>query len=149
MLGYGLFVSLVCSMKVLTPYLLFAGNCQDALNFYEQAFNGKTVMRQTFGQAPQPVKGVNPSHIMHAEFKAEAIAFMASDGLAEATTANNICLSINFTDEQEQQTCFKKLSENGTVLMPLSPTFWGAKFGKLEDQFGIQWMLNCQLPKDA
>lgn len=131
-------------MKTLNPYLSFNGQCQNALDFYCYAFNGKVVMRQTFGQAPTAVKGINPTHIMHAEFKAEALYFMASDGLShEQSAQNNITLNINFSELDEQQACFEKLAEDGVVLMPLGHTFWGATLGKVQDQFGIQWMLNC------
>ena len=133
-------------MKTLNPYLNFAGNCQQALSFYESALNGKVVMRQTFGQAPQAAKGFNPSHIMHAEFKAHGVFFMACDHPAateQPSNSINIALNINFTDLDEQQDCFEKLSENGKILMPLADTFWGSRFGKLQDQFGIQWLLNC------
>jgi len=34
--------------------------------------------------------------------------------------------------------------ENGTVQMPLEPTFWAARFGMLVDQFGVPWMVNCE-----
>jgi PhnB protein len=27
--------------------------------------------------------------------------------------------------------------------MPLQQTFWSAKFGMLQDKFGISWMVNC------
>ena len=30
----------------------------------------------------------------------------------------------------------------GQVSMPLEKAFWGAYFGMLTDQFGIQWMVN-------
>ena len=133
-------------MKTLNPYLSFNGQCQDALDFYCNAFNGKVVMRQTFGQAPNAIKGVNPAHIMHAEFKAQGIYFMASDGLShEAATQNSVVLNINFSDVDEQTACFEKLATNGVILMPLERTFWGANFGKVQDQFGVQWMLNCHL----
>jgi PhnB protein len=31
--------------------------------------------------------------------------------------------------------------------MPLGTMPWGARFGMLVDQFGIQWMINYELPK--
>ncbi len=31
--------------------------------------------------------------------------------------------------------------------MALHETFWGARFGMLTDKFGIDWILNCELPK--
>jgi PhnB protein len=42
---------------------------------------------------------------------------------------------------------FEKMSEGGKVSMPLQDTFWGARFGMLQDKFGVNWMFNCQLPK--
>lgn len=29
--------------------------------------------------------------------------------------------------------------------MPLEKTFWGALYGAFTDQFGVKWMVNCQL----
>jgi PhnB protein len=34
------------------------------------------------------------------------------------------------------------LSKDGTVLMELQDTFWGAKYAKVRDAYGIQWDLN-------
>lgn len=31
--------------------------------------------------------------------------------------------------------------------MALENQFWGARFGMLSDKFGVNWMLNCELPK--
>jgi PhnB protein len=136
-------------MKTFNPYINFSGHCQDALAFYETTLNGKVVMRQTFGQAPQAVSGVNPAHIMHAEFKAEGIYFMATDGLdpTAATVSHKITLNIGFDNADEQLTVFNALSEEGEISMPLNETFWGARFGIVKDKFGISWMLNHQLSK--
>jgi PhnB protein len=30
--------------------------------------------------------------------------------------------------------------------MPLTETFWAARFGMLTDKFGIPWMVNCGKP---
>jgi PhnB protein len=144
-------------MKTLNPYINFSGQCQQALAFYEKALNGKVIVRQTYGQAPQAIAGANPSHIMYAEFQADGIYFMANDGINnitknESTTSlsnanNTITLNIAFSDPQEQKTVFDALSENGKVAMPLTQTFWGARFGIVKDQFGVSWMLNHQLEK--
>ena len=40
---------------------------------------------------------------------------------------------------------FKKLSEGGTVLMPMAKMFWGSLFGKCQDKFGIYWQVDCFL----
>jgi PhnB protein len=86
--------------------------------------------------------------IIHAEFRAEDVFFMASDGNSGfvVNPGNNISLTINLTDGQEQERIFKALAEGGIVTMPLHKTFWGATYGMLTDRYGIQWMLNCSKP---
>ena len=37
-------------MKTLTPYLLFAGNCREAINYYREVLNGEITQIQTFGE---------------------------------------------------------------------------------------------------
>ena len=138
-------------MKTLNPYINFAGRCQEALSFYENALNGKVVMRQTFGQAPNAAPGVNPALIMHAEFQAEGIYFMATDGMTPEAPASSslITLNIGFSDVDEQQSVFNALKNGGEEIMPLNDTFWGARFGIVKDPFGVHWMLNCQINKGA
>jgi uncharacterized glyoxalase superfamily protein PhnB len=39
---------------------------------------------------------------------------------------------------------FAILGEGGTVILPLEDTFWGARFGMVEDKFSIQRMFNFE-----
>ena len=82
--------------------------------------------------------------VMHAEFKTDGLFFMASDGQVggDFTKGNNMHLNVQLDSVEEQSVLFEKLSENGSVTMPLQQTFWDARFGMLTDKFGIQWMLN-------
>ena len=48
------------------------------------------------------------------------------------------------TDPAEAEHLFGALAENGTVCAPLAPTFWAERFGMLDDQFGVPWMINCE-----
>ena len=36
----------------------------------------------------------------------------------------------------------QKLSDGGTVSVPLEKQMWGDEFGMCRDQFGIDWMVN-------
>ena len=100
---------------------------------------------QTFGEANMGGDEFFKNRIIHAEFKADEVYFMASDGMADfvAVPGNNVSLNINLTDEKEQARIFAALSQGGKVTMPLEDTFWGAKYGQLVDRYGVQWMLNC------
>lgn len=132
-------------MKQLNPYLTLFGNCKEALNFYKQCLDGKIVNLMPFEGSPFEVPEDYKNKVMHAEFKADGIMFMASDGMPDQSPVerSNIALSLNFSDLVEQEKVFNALAEGGTVTMALEDTFWGAKFGMLTDQFGIEWMLNC------
>jgi len=132
-------------MKKLIPYLTFAGNCREAVEFYKEALNGEIVSIQTFGEAKSNFGPEHDNKIIHAEFKAEDVHFMASDEMPGfvANLGNNISLDIDLTDFTEQAKIFAALSKDGKVDMPLQDTFWGAKYGTLTDRYGIHWMLNC------
>ena len=67
-------------MKQLGVYLTFPGSCAEALDFYSKTLGGEIVSKQTFGESPEPMEGYN-DRIMHSEFKAEGISFMASDSM--------------------------------------------------------------------
>lgn len=83
---------------------------------------------------------------MHAKFKKGNLLLMASDSFPghEITEGNNLSLVLEPESEEEIQNLYDKLSENGTVLMELQDTFWGAKYAKVKDRFGISWDLNYQ-----
>jgi PhnB protein len=138
-------------MKTLIPYLTFSGNCEEALNHYKHALGGEIVSMQTFASAQiENISEDYKNKIMHSEFKADGVVFMASDsmqGQGNIVKGDNISLSIDFKDGKEQESVFNKLATGGQITMPLQDTFWGAKFGMLVDKYGISWMLNYDKPK--
>jgi PhnB protein len=75
---------------------------------------------------------------------------MISDSMPDqpvtAGTNQHVCL--DFDDAAEMTKRFGALAEGGgKITMPLSDTFWGAKFGMLTDAFGVSWMFNCTIKK--
>lgn len=133
-------------MKSLNVYLTFTNECEEALNFYKEALGGEITSIQRFGDAPIETKEEDKQKVMHAEFRAEGIYFMASDSMQDYPVApgRSVSLSLNFSDEKELETVFNKLASGGKITMALQDTFWGAKFGMLIDKYGINWMANCE-----
>ena len=137
-------------MKQLHVYLSFPdGKCREALEFYTKALGGEIVSSQTFGSRNQSPKPEMDDYIIHAEFKADDIFFMASDAMPHhvSTAGTNVTLSINLDDQEEQTKIFNALAEGGNVQMALQDTFWGARFGMLTDKYGVNWMTNCEKKK--
>lgn len=132
----------------LTPYIIFNGNCEEALNFYAKALEGEIKDLMRFEGTPAESMSADKQKVMHAHFQGKGIFFMASDsGQGGANQAGMVHLSLNFDDASEQGKIFNALSEGGKVTMPLEDTFWGATFGMLTDKFGINWMFNCDKKK--
>jgi len=136
-------------VKKLIPYLNFAGNCREAINFYKDSLHGDIVSVQTFAEANYQMDTEQADNILHSEVKVENIQFYASDGMPGfvANGGNMVTLSINLEDVAEEERIFNALSVGGTVTMALNDTFWGARFGMLVDKFGVPWMLNCEPKK--
>lgn len=134
-------------MKNLTAYLHFPGNCREALNFYEHALGGELASLQTYEDAHMAKDASQKDWILHSEFRAGDIRFMASDGPPETITqGSHISLSIDIDDADAQTEIFNKLADGGIILMPLEVQFWEARFGMVRDKFGVNWMLSCPAP---
>lgn len=136
-------------MNALTPYLLFNGNCADAMNFYKSCFGGQLEL-MTNESAPKDAcpsdMKLDPKQIMHACLTSGDLTLMASDNpISKPVLGDNISMTIQCKTKEETDKLFKDLSTGGTVTMPLADTFWGAYFGTVQDKFGFHWMLNCPL----
>jgi PhnB protein len=69
---------------------------------------------------------------------------MASDtppGM-EYRPGTNIAISLSGDDADELRGCWEKLSEGGTVSVPLEKQMWGDEFGACTDRHGVGWMVN-------
>ncbi|WP_349409858.1 VOC family protein [Pseudalkalibacillus sp. SCS-8] len=132
-----------------TPYLTFDGHARDALEYYKNIFDGEVLNVQTFGEADFPTPPEADERIMHAQFKKGELFLMMSDTFPgqDVERGSNISLALDMESEEQTQSLYDKLSEKGTVLMELQDTFWGAKYGKVKDAFGVTWDLNFQKNK--
>ncbi|MBA4196076.1 MAG: hypothetical protein C0459_00850 [Chitinophaga sp.] len=133
----------------LNPYILFAGNAEEAVNFYKTVFNAAITRLSRYTDSPQPVDEDWKQKIMHARLEFGDNILMISDGYKEyiVSAESNIQLSVELDSIDEINTVFEKLSEGGTVRLPLQDMFWGARFGMLKDKFGTAWMLNHEIKK--
>jgi PhnB protein len=130
----------------LNPYIGFADNARQAMEFYREVFGGDLVL-STFGEAGAAAPG-DEDKIMHAMLETPSgFALMASDTPAGMTRpdASNISISLS-GDDAELRTYFEKLSAGGSVTMPLEKQLWGDEFGMCVDPYGVAWMVNIGQP---
>jgi PhnB protein len=55
----------------------------------------------------------------------------------------NVSINLEPDTRAETKRIFLALAEGGKVTMELQDMFWGAYFGAVTDQFGVQRMVNC------
>jgi PhnB protein len=126
----------------MTTYLNFAGNCADAMSFYEQHIGAKILYSMTFDQMPEP-KNFPPGmekNVLHAHFSIGDSKLMASDGpQVEPMRSAYLALSVDSTEEAER--IYAALSSGGQIFMPIAETFFAHRFAQFRDKFGINWMV--------
>ena len=141
-------------MTSLNPYLTFNGNCREAFEFYQTVFGVDVQFMGTFKDMPDSPDYTIPESekdlIMHVSIEiGDGSTLMGSDTSEAfghvATQGSNFSISIHADTKEEVNRLFSGLSESGQITMPLADTFWGSYFGMLTDQFGIQWMVSCDL----
>lgn len=131
----------------INPYLTFDSNCSEALKFYKDVLLAE-VETMPFSTAPFEVPEEEKNKILHGTVKiGDTVILMASDSMTgqKLVMGNNSHISINAGNIEEATRIFTTLSQDGDVTIPFEDTFWGARFGMVTDQFGVSWMVNCQL----
>ncbi|MGP9529254.1 VOC family protein [Glutamicibacter sp. AOP5-A2-18] len=137
----------------MTPYLRFAGDAREAMEFYNAALGGELSM-MTFQEGMNDGNPATADLIMHSSlFIERGIHLMASDTPPEMNVTGNgvIALSSDATNTADDDVLHKwweALGEGATIEMQLEKAPWGDSFGQLRDKFGVVWMFNISAVRD-
>ena len=128
-------------MQKLTTFLMFAGQAEEAMNFYLSLFENSKVLSITrYGPGEAGAEG----SVMHATFTLNGQEFMCIDSNIEHgfTFTPAMSIYVNCESEAEIDRLFDALSNTGQVLMPLDRYPFSEKFAWLADRFGVSWQLS-------
>jgi PhnB protein len=129
------------------PYLNFDGRCEEAIEFYRRALGAEETTLMRFKDSPEPPgAGMVPpgagDKVMHASFRISDTTVLASDcHCGGRPSFQGFSLSLTLPSAAEAERRFTALAEGGQVQMPLSKTFFAARFGVVADRFGVPWMI--------
>ncbi len=142
------------AIKCAIPYLLFNGSATKAIELYKEALGVKVEMLTYFKNMPKsetvPLRDEDLDRVMHARLSLDGMMLLVSDGSSNQKVTehgNSMQVFLEFTDVEEMTQKFDALARGGKVTMPLSDTFWGARFGMLTDALGVRWMFSCERRK--
>lgn len=136
-------------MAVITT-LGFAGRTEEALAFYRDALDAKTVFLMRFRDCPDQshTKPGMEDLIFHATFQIDGSDFMASDvGFLDTDTPaefSGFSLLLRFESIDRAKRVFTSLADGGTIVIPLEKSAFTAWYGIVIDRFGVSWKINVQ-----
>ena len=134
----------------LNPYISFQDNARQALEFYRDVFGGELRLN-TFGElGGEQAPAEEADKIMHGMLETPSgFTVMGADtpGGMPYNPGDNIAVSLSGDDADELRGYWEKLSDGGTVSVPLEKQMWGDEFGMCTDRFGVGWMVNIGEPQ--
>ena len=114
---------------------LIVKDVEKAIDFYQRAFGGEpgTLMRMPDG------KGV-----MHAEVRIGNSTVMLTGenpqwNARSAESLGGSPISLHVCVEDADKAFQRAIEAGGEAIMPMMDAFWGDRYGKLKDPFGIEW----------
>jgi PhnB protein len=128
----------------LTPFLLFDGNCAEAMVFYQSCFGGELMITKV---ADTPMKDQMPPETHHkvayAHLRSGGIEFSATDWLHAARKlkqGNSTAMYINGGTYNELNVIFDRLAAGADkeLLDELRDMPFGS-YGHLADKYGVHW----------
>jgi PhnB protein len=134
----------------LTTYVNFAGRCAEAFRYYEEHLGATTGMLMTHEQAPQPspLPAEWAKAVLHGRIRIGDLEVMAAD-IPNAEPMRSAYLTLSVDSDADAERVFAALAYQGRQLMPLQETFFASRFGQVQDQFGINWMILHERPRPA
>ena len=128
----------------LTPFLLFDGDCADAMQFYQSCFGGDLTLTR-LADTPMHAQFPPDRHhrITHALLKSGAIEFSATDWLhptRRPIQGNTTAMYVTADGFDELSPIFAKLRVGGNdqFLVELREMPFGI-YGRLTDRYGVEW----------
>lgn len=131
-----------------TPFLLFDGNCAEAMRFYQHCLGGNLTLVKT-GDTPMKDQFPVEKHdrIINAQLKNGAMDISATDWMASPTLdpkpGNTTAIYLVGKNQDELKAVFDELANGADrdkrTFMELHPLPFGL-YGQLTDKFGVSWI---------
>jgi len=132
-------------MKV-SPYLIFNGNCVEAIALYEKAFKTKASYCQYKDAPPSadyPIQPGTEELVMHGILPMGNDTIYLADTTPDQPAAfgNGAFACVELYHAEDVKYACEVLKEGGKVFCEAQETFWNKCYAELEDKFGLKWSI--------
>lgn len=120
---------------MLLPHLHLNGRCDEAITFYEQAFQTKVDV--IYYESEQETKKI----VAHAEMHIRGQRVMLNDrsSKSESGIESVLQLIVIFADEKELRDTYESMSSDSITIDPLQATYYSPCVVHFLDKFGVPW----------
>ena len=126
-------------MQKITPFIWFNNQAEDAMNFYVSIFKDSKII--SVSRIIDTGPNLNET-VTTGTFQIEGQQFYVLNGGPYFSLNPAISFFVSCTTEEEIDNLWNKLGQDGKVLMPFNKYPFSAKYGWLQDKFGVSWQLN-------
>lgn len=131
-----------------TIYLLFRGNCEEAMRLYAETLGGEVygIFRNSDAPRPEDRMPGGDHLVMNMAMRLGSATVMASDSPEDwYAKPQGFSVSIAPPSIAEFDRVYAALSKDAqSVMMAPGETFWAEKFAMFTDRFGTPWMLSFE-----
>lgn len=135
-------------MQKTVPFFMFVGEtfgkAEEAMKLYTSLFKNSKILNVEYWKKDEP--GGKEGLVKQATFVLDGTEYMASENSMshDFTFTPSISIYVNCHDEKELESLFQKLSDGGSIMMPLDNYGFSKKFGWISDKYGVSWQLNLK-----
>jgi PhnB protein len=128
----------------ITAYLVFNGNCREAMQFYKKCLGGRLFL-QTMEQSPsgKSMPAKLKKHVLHAVLKGDRFMIFGTDVVPDEgrLTGSNIMMAFMCSSKKQLHSLCKKLSgqKKPVQRIPLP----NQSIMEVKDKYDNCWLLYC------
>lgn len=135
------------------PFLLFDGNCAEAMSFYHRCLGGELTLTK-LGETPMKAQFPEEKHnrVINAHLKSGDVEISATDWMAspefDPIQGNTYAIFVIGSTYDELKPVFDRLKDgdHNERLQELHEMPFGL-YGQFYDQFGVQWIFRGDIVK--
>ena len=132
-----------------TPFLLFDGDCAEAMTFYHECLGGELTLTRLADTAMKDMLPVEKhKRIINARLVRDGVDISATDWMAspefEPLLGNMSAIFVTSDDQDELKTVFDRLARGASEqwFQPLHEMPFGL-YGQFFDRYGVQWIFRA------